>query len=290
MKILLIDYDSKIPNLALKKIEKYHRDRGDDVWLNRASVRKEMDKIYASCIFDWNGQACQDEWPDAVIGGSGYNIMTMLPPEIEAIKPRINLGFTTRGCIRKCQFCIVPAKEGRIRAEGDLYDLWDGKAKEVVLLDNNILAMPEHFKMICAQARKENLVLDFNQGLDIRLVTDDLARELKTIRHLKDIRFAWDTIPEEANVRRGIEILKRAGIKRVMLYVLVGFNTTPEEDMYRLEQIRAMDQRAYIMRHKNVKGQRWYTDLAAWVNQQWAFQKIPFEKFRHMRAHRSEKT
>ncbi|GAH92586.1 unnamed protein product, partial [marine sediment metagenome] len=86
---------------------------------------------------------------------------TTLRPEIEEMKPKINIGFTTRGCIRKCPFCIVPEKEGKIRVVGDIYDFWDREGTELIILDNNILALPEHFKMICTQLKQENLKVDF---------------------------------------------------------------------------------------------------------------------------------
>lgn len=289
MKILLIDYDGKIPNLALKKIEMYHQERGDEIFWNQPDIHKAMDKTYVSVIFDWNAKAAEEEYPGAEIGGSGYSIVKNLPPEIEAMRPRINLGFTTRGCIRKCPFCIVPAKEGRIRAEGDIYDIWDGKAKTIMLLDNNILALPDHFRKVCAQIRKENLIVDFNQGLDIRILTEDDIQELKSIRHVREMRFAFDNMSDEPYVRKGVAMLKAAGIKYSMFYILVGYNTTPEQDMQRLEVIRELNQRAYVMRHKNVKGIRWYSDLGAWVNLQWPWVKIPFETFCHQHRHRTKR-
>ena len=154
MKVLIIDIDSRIPNLALKKIEKYYLDKGDEVLWNIPLAKDIVDKVYVSCVFTKNKNKCNFWEGMGDIGGSGYSLEINLPLEIEAVKPRINYGFTTRGCIRNCKFCIVPKKEGKIRIEGELLDLWDGYSKKVIVMDNNILALPTHFEMVCRQARE----------------------------------------------------------------------------------------------------------------------------------------
>jgi hypothetical protein len=285
-KILLIDIDSTIPNLALKKVEKFYLDRGDEVIWNLPLFKFSVDKIYVSCIFTENRHKCCEWEGSAVIGGTGYDLKVKLPDEIEAVKPRINFGFTTRGCVRQCKFCFVPEKEGKIHVVGDIYDIWDGKSKELVIMDNNILALPKHFKIICGQIRKEKLKVDFNQGLDIRLLNDELAQELATIKHISDIRFAWDNLDTEAQVRRGIECLKRNHCKRAMFYVLCGFNSTIEDDLYRFNTLKELGQRAYCMRFKTVKGKPEYNDLSAWVNQPRFYESMTFERFKECRRNR----
>jgi len=287
MKISLIDIDSTIPNLALKKCEKYHLDRGDTVDWNNELMAMMADKVYVSCVFTENKEKCREWEGRALIGGTGYDLRVKLPEEIEAVKPRINFGFTTRGCIRKCEFCFVPEKEGLVHSVGDIYDIWDGKSRELVLMDNNIMAMPSHFKMICGQLRKEKLKVDFNQGLDIRLLTDELAKELASIRHTSDIRFAWDNIKNEDQIIRGIELLKKHKCKRGMFYVIVGFDSTMEQDLYRFNKLKELGQRAYCMRFKTVKGDRNYSELSAWVNQPRFFESMSFERFKECREDRS---
>ncbi len=285
MKILLINIDKQTPNLALKKIAIYHQ--SDEVFWDMPIYANQCDKIYVSCIFRWNKYLC-DQWEGrAEIGGSGYSIHKDLPDDIESIKPHINWGFTTRGCVRKCKFCIVPEKEGKVRVVGDLMDLWDGSGRDVTLLDNNILAVPIHFKVICDQARKKNLRLDFNQGLDIRLLTDDIAQELNSIGHLSDLRFAWDHIEDEKAILRGIALLKKNKCKRAMFYVIVGFDSTIEEDLYRLNKIKELGQRPYCMRHEKVKGVPLYNDLSSWVNQPHLFFKMGFTEFQVRRKNRN---
>ncbi len=273
-KILIIDIDSKIPNLALKKIEKYHKDRGDEVTWNFPLLGHLSDKVYVSAIYSQNKYQC-DQWEGrAEIGGSGYDIKKTLPKEIEAIKPKINLGFTTRGCIRKCPFCIVWQKEGKIRVEGDIYDIWDGKTKNVVLLDNNILALPKHFKLICSQLRKEKIRVDFNQGLDCRLLTQEIVDELKSISHV-EYRFSFDDPKLLPVVKKTIDLLKKNNINRCTWYVLVGFNTTFQEDLDRLNFLRDKRQNPYLQRYSK---ERKYIPLARWVNQRHLFHSMTYKE------------
>jgi len=281
MEILLINIDSKrMPNLALKKIEKYHLDNGDEVIWDIPLYAHLMDKIYVSCVFEKNKAECL-QWKDrALIGGSGYDLKTTLPEEIEKVKPHINLGFTTRGCIRKCKFCVVPEKEGRIRIVGDLLDLWDGESKDIVLLDNNILALPEHFKLICKQARENKIRLDFNQGLDCRLLNQDIVDELKTIKH-KELHFAFDSLDYFDKVNRAITILQKNGINRCNWLMLTGFDTTLKEDLFRANYLKSRNQNAYVMRFDNSK-RKDLTILAMWVNNHKWFQGMDFNQFLDM--------
>lgn len=277
MKVLLIDIDSKISNLALKKIEKYHLDQGDEVMWNMPLFAHLSDKIYVSCVFKKNKKQCKTWETRAEIGGSGYSLSIELPEEIENIKPRINLGFTSRGCIRNCKFCIVPEKEGKIRVVGDLLDLWDGKSKDIVLLDNNILALPDHFKFICKQARDNNIRLDFNQGLDCRLLNQDMVDDLNSIRH-KELHFAWDNMSDYPAVREAIDLLQKNRINRCTWLMLTGFNTTIEEDVLRAKYLKSRNQNAYVMRYNNSK-RKDLIPLSRWVNNRAWFQAITWEKF-----------
>ena len=113
--ILIIDIDSRIPNLALKKVELYYTRLGEKVAWNMPIYAAIADKVYVSCVFSKNRHLAEEWEGRAEIGGSGYSLSKELPPEIEAVRPKINFGFTTRGCIRNCPFCIVPEKEGKFR-------------------------------------------------------------------------------------------------------------------------------------------------------------------------------
>jgi radical SAM superfamily enzyme YgiQ (UPF0313 family) len=210
----------------------------------------EYDQIYYSSIFDFTKKHYVA--PGATIGGTGFDLVTVLPPEIEAMKPRLNIGFTNRGCIRKCSFCVVPIKEGYIHPVGDLLDIWDGHSRDITLYDNNILGLPDHFEAICNQARAHKLRLDFNQGLDHRLLTPELVAILKKTSH-QQLRFAFDHPAELQTVLKAIEMLKAQKINQSMWYVLVGYNTTFKQDMDRVKLLKELGQRPYIMMYKGNK-------------------------------------
>jgi len=278
-RVLLIDIDSKIKNLALHKVERYYLDKGYEVWWNYPLARNVVDSIWVSCVFTKNRDQCL-EWEGlAHIGGSGWDLSSKLPAEIERVKPRINLGFTTRGCFRKCHYCIVPEKEGPLQVEGDLLDLWDGKGREIILLDNNILGLPDHFMKICVQARANRLKLDFNQGLDHRLLTDDIVKALKSTRHF-ELRFAYDHPSMSHSVEKAVKLLKKHGINRAIWYVLVGFDTTFEEDLGRLEQLKGLGQAVFVQRYETIYLDRDYINLARWANQHSHFKKKTWPQFK----------
>jgi hypothetical protein len=195
--ILLIAVDSIIPNLALMKISAWYKSNGDEVEIQQTGLISSRllvpDLVYISCIFKKNKEtaiAISKQFPHSVVhlGGSGVDLHSELSPEMEHIMPDYagfncdhSMGFATRGCIRHCDFCIVPTKEGKIRKNADIYEFWNNKHKKIVFCDNNILALPDHFNLIADQLMTENLKCDFNQGLDIRLMTDDIAETLSNL-------------------------------------------------------------------------------------------------------------
>ncbi|KKM20031.1 hypothetical protein LCGC14_1649580 [marine sediment metagenome] len=281
MKVLLLNIDSKLPNIALHKIEMWHKLQGDEVIWDMPIMLGQTDRAYASCIFTKNRYKLENYknlYPSLIAGGSGWDLVTSLPSEIDAMKPKINYGFTTRGCIRQCSFCIVPRKEGYIHIVGDLLDIWDGKAKKVLVMDNNILALPNHFTMICKQALEYGVKLDFNQGLDHRLLTPSLVRTMVNISHT-EYRFAFDKPSYMKSVDQAINILRKNGINRCIWYVLVGYDTTPKEDLIRLNFLREMGQRAYLQRYGSHYSEPFYKALAGWCNQRHLFATKTFQEF-----------
>ncbi len=278
--IAIWNLEPKYTNIALEKIRMYYQQRGESVVDYFPLEHHLYDKIYCSSLFDYTDKR---QIPDNVIcGGTGFDLITILPPEIEAIKPKLNMGFTTRGCIRKCKFCVVPEKEGWIRETGDIYDFWDGHSKKIVILDNNILAVKDHFKKICRQIKKEKLLVDFNQGLDHRLLNNNIADILKSLRY-REYRFSFDSMKYENSVRKTIDILHKYEIKWSMWYVLVGYDTYFDEDLYRLELLKSHNQIAYVQRY-NGKTNTFYTELAGWVNKPQLFKKYTFNEFLQARG------
>lgn len=260
------------PNLALEKVRAFYGEKAQYVTVQETV---NCEAVYCSSLFDWTDKSYVN--PDWICGGTGFDVASVLPPEIDRIIPRVNFGFTTRGCIRKCPFCVVPEKEGSIRVECDLLDLWDGKAKDVTLFDNNILALPEHFERVCKQARENKIRLDFNQGLDHRLLTPEITDLLKSIKHT-EYRFAFDHPNYLASIEKALDLL---GNQRCTWYVLVGFDTTFEQDLERLEYLKSHNQNAFVQRYRGVHNllQPIHTTMARWANQHHIFQGMTWEQF-----------
>lgn len=263
MNINLFDLDvmqgrRPFPNLALMKLSAYFKKRGDTVSFN--FPLSGYDIGYASCVFTWHSVRADGLPPTVERGGSALDITKQLPPEMEHIMPDyslypdadFSLGFTSRGCIRKCPWCIVPEKEGGIKAWANIYEFWDKRHKEIKLLDNNILASP-NWEETANSLIKEQVLIDFNQGLDIRLVNDKVAHQLSKTR-AKILRFAFDDIRIEPQVRQGIALLLKAGIKprHLSFYVLVGFSGDPGIDRMKLLQSYGVD--VYPMIYKDNMG------------------------------------
>ena len=266
----------KYPNLAIEKLRIYYQQRGDTV-VDFPSL-EQCDIVYASSIFDFTKKLTVPY--NAIIGGTGYDLTVKLPNEIEEIEPHLDYGFTTRGCIRKCPFCVVPIKEPMLEIViRYLKQLWSGKSKKITLYDNNVLALPEHFESICKQSIDMKLKLDFNQGVDFRLVTPETAELLGKISHA-EYHLAFD-MPEYADgVLKAIDLLRRYGrINRSIWYVLCGYNTTIKQDLFRLNLLRDNGQQAFVQRYRNGKPDRSLIPIARWANQHNVFYKMTYQQF-----------
>lgn len=278
MRIGIYNLEPRFTNLALEKIKLYHLNRRDIVENCSPLESAKYDKVYASSLFDWTDKKYVS--PEMVIGGTGFDLAIKLPLEIDAIEPHINLGFTMRGCPNKCKFCVVPRKEGDPKIVGDILTLWDGKAKLVTLYDNNILALPEHFAHNAEQARENHITLDYNQGLDHRKLTPEIVDILKSFSH-SEYRFAFDHPQSIKTVERAIDLLQDKGINRCSWYVLCGYDTTMEEDLFRLNYLRSRNQIAYVQRFRSKKNDKdpRLIALARWVNQHHLFRGMTWEQF-----------
>jgi len=284
LRIGLIDVDSKIPNLALMKLSAYHKQKGDHVGF--FNLFTKYDLVYASKIFDFSKDFQYRVEAELVKGGSGYDLATKLPDVVERQYPDYSLyrceyamGFITRGCIRNCPFCIVPKKEGRIRKVADIKDFWDGQ-KQIMLLDNNLTAMPTIFKDTLEEIIALNIKVKFSQGLDIRLINDEMASLLSRVRLWKRIHFAWDNIRDEKQVIRGFNILtKYVPVYKVTVFVLIGFNSSPEEDLYRVEKLRDMGLDPFVMPFD--KQDHYQKSFARWVNHKAIFKSVAWEDYRN---------
>ena len=296
MKVLLIDVDSKIPNLALMKISAYHKSIGDEVGFNIS----QPDKIYASIIFNKNRHAMDGLsmlYPDAEIdiGGGGYDLMKKLPDNIENITPdyslygddTIPIGFTTRGCIRKCPFCIVWKKEGKFHR---LYDspsealnhiIGDNTTGKVILLDNNILADKEWFMALADEIIKRNLKVEFSQGLDIRLLDEEIAQKIAKMKSFSSWKFAFDSMNYKDAVLKGIKMLNDAGFKvrsKALFYVYCNDDESVDDAVERCRILKSNNATAYSMINADVKQTDRMKALKRWTRP-WYFWSCDYDEF-----------
>lgn len=277
MRIGLIDLDNTgtFPNLALMKISAYYKSIDVIVeWYNKNNF---YEKVYISKVFSWS-----EEYKEAINakeiikGGCGYTLDNKLPEEIENMFPDYTLyeyvkntayGFLTRGCPRDCNFCNVGRQQGKVSKKvSNLSDFWK-KQKEIKLLDPNILASKD-WKELLQQLIDSKAYIDFSQGLDIRLITDEKVEYINKLK-VKMIHFAWDNYEMETyeKLKEFRKKFKFSG-RKLRVYVLVNFNTTLEEDLDRIYKLRKLDYDPYVMRYNKDKIARGniYNKLARWVN------------------------
>lgn len=215
------------PNYALMKISAWHKAQGDTVeWWNPLL---QYDRIYSSKVFTFTPE---DPYlpPDAIKGGTGYGIYDSLPDEIDnifpdySIYPKVNyaIGYLTRGCIRNCPWCVVPKKEGKIRAYRTWREIKRPDSRDIVFMDNNVLAC-EHGIEQMKDMVGEPVRVDFNQGLDARLITPEIAELLGKLKWIEYVRVSCDTDAMLDVVLEKARLLEWGGVKpwRVFVYVLV---------------------------------------------------------------------
>lgn len=294
MTIGLIDVDGhNFPNLALMKISAYHKARGDTVewWWGWT----HYDIVYMSKVFDetYTPDIPEPLNADKVIkGGTGYGLDNHLPDEIEHMYPDYSIypqytenvayGFLTRGCPNACPFCIVSTKEGRASKKvADLHEWWCGQ-KHIVLLDPNLLACRDHMDLI-DQLAKSNAWVDFSQGLDARMLTEENIAALNRVK-TKTIHFAWDLMERSESVLKGLKLYQERGkikdSRRRCVYVLTNFNTTMEENLYRVYTLRDMGFDPYVMIYDKPHAPREVRLLQRWCNNRRIFKTTKrFEDF-----------
>lgn len=298
MNICLIDADSKIPNLALMKLSAYHKLLGDKVTLYQANIpyypnqKKKMfaapfgyDRYYCSVIFKGNDRyICGN---NIEYGGTGYDINKKLPEYVENCEPDYSIypnnntsyGFVSRGCIRNCSFCVVPIKEGYIRQVSTPKNII--RHDRVVFLDNNILALPDH-KKVLLDVIDCNVRCTFNQGLDIRLLDEENAVLIKKLKYIKELCFAFDDYKLLPVIRHKVRILRAIGLTRVKFYVYVHPDMPLQDTISRIEYLRYERFLPYLMRDIKCWGSSYsdfFTDLASWCNQPQFFKTQTFEEY-----------
>lgn len=283
MKIGLIDVDGhNFPNLALMKISAYHKAKGDTVeWCFPMS---HYDIVYQSKVFD-DTYSPDIEWiPDADVihkGGTGYGLDNKLPYDIEHSYPDYGLygitdtayGFLTRGCPRHCGFCIVGDKEGlRSTKVADLSEFWRGQPK-IELLDPNLLACKDRMELL-DQLIDSRAIVNINQGFDIRLANEEVAEKLGRMR-IKRIHFAWDDPKQDLteHFRKFTQAYSRKSSSTKVVYTLVNYNSTMEENLWRIYTLRDLGYDPYVMVFDKPHAPEDIKRLQRWVNNRFIFRK-----------------
>lgn len=292
MKVALYDIGGKIPNLALAKIATYHQD--DDVEFYSPLFVDQYDLVYASAVFD--NRISDHSYLDPnrmIIGGTGWDLSVKLPDEIESLTPDYqiynyphSIGFTMRGCRLKCAFCLVPEKEGKPHPVNTIDQIWTQRAsKFLVLLDNDFFGNPEWPERI-EEIRSYDLKVNFSQGINIRNLKPDQAKALASITFsnmsgtFPQIHFAWDDVRQEKLIRNGIALLGEVGIKpwQMAFYVLIGFNSTPAEDLHRVMVLKGYGCDPFVMPYN--KRNSYQQRFARWVNQRAIFNSVSWDDYK----------
>jgi hypothetical protein len=292
MKIGLIDVDGhNFPNLPLMKLSAWHKQQGDLVEWYSPMFSGHMNKVYMSKVFTFTPDY---EWcidADEIIkSGTGYFYPDggpVLPEEIEHIYPDYSLypdlcrytayGFLTRGCPRNCNFCIVGKKEGcKSIKVANLSEFWN-RQKNIKLLDPNITACQD-WKELFEQLVESRAWIDFTQGVDIRMMTDEKAELIRKIK-LKIIHFAWDDYGDKDIIVKKLKRFREItgwDHRKMSVYILIGFNSTIQEDLERIYTVRDLGFSPYVMIYEKEKLPPGHAlkKIQIWVNAPWCFRSV----------------
>jgi len=245
MRIGLYRLEPKIENTALMQISYYHKQQGDDVEWYVESLWS-YDKVYCSSLFDFTDKS---KIPTgAICGGTGFDLTTKLPFDCNldySIYPFCDCSYIwfSRGCIRKCGFCVVPEKEGKIYTV--MPKNLNPNGKYIKIQDNNFFASP-HWKCAIAWLKCSGQPVDFTGGLDVRLMTEEHYEALNSLKHAKRIKIAWDD-PKCDLTDKLERLTKHIKGYRIMCYVLTGYNSTLKEDICRVNKLHEFGITPYVM-------------------------------------------
>jgi hypothetical protein len=293
-KIGIIQADGKLPNLALMKICGFHEKFGHEVeWFKGKMFEEEYDKIYCSKIFSFTNLPDLPE--KTIIGGTGIDFYNKLPEMIENSLPSYtlypecdyHLGFSMKGCRFNCKFCCVPKKEGKPYSYNTIDEiLINPKAKnKLMLLDNDFFG--GQWEANLNRIVELKLKVCFVQGLNIRIITKEQAELLSKCNYTnskfnkKYLTFAWDKPFDEKIVMKGIEICNYAGIpcNHMQFFVLIGFDSTPEQDMHRVMTLKNLGCKPFVMPYN--KFDKYQKAFTRWVNYRPVFNSVPWNEYKY---------
>jgi hypothetical protein len=278
MRVLLLQLDGKIPNLALMRISAHHRALSHEVEFRRAGNVEAVepglwdapDRVYASLIFERTRPVAERllrVYPKAIVGGTGWDLTTTVEDHgvttlvyDYSIYPdfRQSIGFTQRGCRLKCPFCVVPRKEGAVATDRPIGQIWRGYGhpKELLLLDNDFFGHRDWRQRI-TEIQMGSFKVSFNQGINARFLNGETAAAIASVDYrddsmkVKRIYTAWDNRKDEARLFNGLRLLVDAGVKprHIMVYMLIGYwpGERHVDRDYRRERLREFGALPYPM-------------------------------------------
>ncbi len=279
MKIGLIDIEPKIFNTAYMQISQYHKNKGDTVGWWCPLTKNEYDHVYCSSLFDFTDKS---EVPElAICGGTGFDVKSRLSKEIEAcdydysLYPKCETSYIwfTKGCKRKCPWCVVPQKEGQSHVVR-LKKL-NPNGLSITVMDNDFFTNP-NWEAALRWFAELNLPLDI-QGVDARNLSIYRCSRLNELRLHKQIKIAWDN-PNENLEPKLQEVIKYIKPYKLMCYVLIGYWSTPEEDLFRVETLRGLKIDPFVMPYN--KKDFYQKRFARWVNRKEIFKTVKWEDYK----------
>lgn len=286
-------YYSAYPPLGLLKLSTYQKDLGNTaelVWGTGRPIQVEPDVVYITSLFTWAWEPVWQavryyslKFPNAELWLGG--LYASLMPEhaaLSGVKPehifrgihfeaecklpdyslvptwnkkeKASIVFASRGCVRSCTFCGVSRIEGKLDSEKkSIKDLiWPGHTR-VILFDNNFLASSK-WKSVLSEIQELGLAVDFNQGLDARLVTAEVADKISELKIDRFIRLSYDTSEIGPCVKNAIELLRSSGIegRNVLVYLLYNFTDSPQDLFMRMKNVLSWGAVAYPMRFQPI--------------------------------------
>ena len=331
----LLDNGTKFPNLVIMKLSGYFKSKNCEVELienyktiidNNYEGIKKYDAIYISKVFDFTKVDQKIlEFENVYFGGTGFNFIDneKLPDYIEHHMPDYNIyddfiskddkhlkkdthwkdykdysiGFATRGCFRKCEFC-VNKKYDRVEFHSDINEWLNTERKNIYLLDDNIFGYAK-WKEVFEQLRATGKPFQFKQGLDLRLLNEEKAKILSESKYKGDIIFAFDHIEDKKIIEEKLKLWREYSNKSTKLYVLSGFDSQDENEIIsvfeRVSIIIKYGCLPYIMRHKNYEKSEYkdlFIQIARWCNMPQFLKKKSFRQFceANQEYHKNSKT
>lgn len=279
-RIGLIDIEPKIYNTALMQISAFHKAAGDCVmWIDPAlPLEYELcDELYCSSLFTYTDKS---QLPKRTrCGGTGFDLTTTLAFDCEydySIYPAMDYSIVwfSRGCERRCKFCVVWEKEGSIRSV--IPKPLNPKGKCIVVQDNNFFANPKwQWAIDQLHEYRQPVVM---QGVDVRDLDSDKIAALKGLRYGGQIKIAWDN-PKEDIGSKIAELVKSIKAWRLMCYVLIGFNSTHAEDMMRVKFLRGLGVSPFVMKYD--KDEPYQRAFARWVNLPEVFNSVSWKDYKY---------